>query len=282
MRFSERLGLTPVRLHLQRDAVDEALRAGLWTALKTTVLDFQRSYGAWDDRYYMISKRVIVFFFKVPIDSAPNDADVFVSNIRKWFFAAKWFQLYDLIEFMYENGYSDEYDQDAKIERFSGLVNQFLEQEKSAFRLVAGHVTELTGDSEINEIEEAAASKGKFSGVSLHIKSAVGLYSDRKNPDYRNSVKEAICAVEAAARTICQDDKATLGAAVKAIDKSHTMHPALKEGLLKIYGYSSDEGGIRHALTDQSKVDHADAKFMIVSCSAFCNFLIEKYGVQTS
>jgi hypothetical protein len=48
--------------------------------------------------------------------------------------------------------------------------------------------------------------------------------------------------------------------------------------LLKIYGYSSDEGGIRHALTGVSNIDHADAKFMIVSCSAFCNFMIEKYG----
>ena len=46
--------------------------------------------------------------------------------------------------------------------------------------------------------------------------------------------------------------------------------------LEKIYFYTNSEGGLRHSLLDESKVDQADAKFMLVSCSAFVNYIISK------
>lgn len=51
---------------------------------------------------------------------------------------------------------------------------------------------------------------------------------------------------------------------------------ALKDGFLKIYGYSSDADGIRHAMSDVPTLTESDARFMLVSCSAFANFLIER------
>ena len=35
----------------------------------------------------------------------------------------------------------------------------------------------------------------------------------------------------------------------------------------------SDEDGVRHKLMADSKLDYDDAKFMLVACSAFVNFL---------
>ena len=54
------------------------------------------------------------------------------------------------------------------------------------------------------------------------------------------------------------------------------LHSALKEGLKKISGYLSDADGIRHAMMDKSNLTLDDAKFMLVSCSAFFNYLIAK------
>ena len=56
------------------------------------------------------------------------------------------------------------------------------------------------------------------------------------------------------------------------------MHGALKKGFLSIYGYTSDEQGIRHPLLDTqaAKVDEADALFMIGACAAFVSYLINK------
>jgi hypothetical protein len=43
-----------------------------------------------------------------------------------------------------------------------------------------------------------------------------------------------------------------------------------------MYGYTSDAQGIRHALMDEPNLSFEDAKFMLVSCSAFVNYLIAK------
>ena len=49
----------------------------------------------------------------------------------------------------------------------------------------------------------------------------------------------------------------------------------MKEGFVKLYGYTSDEHGIRHSMLDIPDIGFAEAKFMLVACSAFANFLID-------
>jgi hypothetical protein len=60
------------------------------------------------------------------------------------------------------------------------------------------------------------------------------------------------------------------------------MHPALNRSLSALYGYTSDANGIRHALLDESSLDFVDAKFMLVACAAFVNYLIGKALSQHS
>ena len=51
----------------------------------------------------------------------------------------------------------------------------------------------------------------------------------------------------------------------------------LVEAFRKLYGYTSDEKGIRHSLLEETaSVAEEDARFMIVACSAFLNLLIVK------
>ena len=45
---------------------------------------------------------------------------------------------------------------------------------------------------------------------------------------------------------------------------------------MKLYGYTSDESGIRHAgRIDGKGTTFAEAKFMLIACSAFVNYLID-------
>jgi hypothetical protein len=74
---------------------------------------------------------------------------------------------------------------------------------------------------------------------------ALQLLSDRKAPDYRNSIKESILAVESMARVVAENEKATLADALKALEKSKKLHTALKDGFGKLYGYVNDEQGTR-------------------------------------
>lgn len=102
-------------------------------------------------------------------------------------------------------------------------------------------------------------------------------------PDYRNSIKESISAVESLAQIISGDKKAELGKALKIIKDKIGLHTALEQGFSKLYGYTSDSDGIRHSLSEESTLDLEDAIYMLTSCSAFINYLIiksDKSGIK--
>jgi hypothetical protein len=75
-------------------------------------------------------------------------------------------------------------------------------------------------------------------------------------------------------------EKGTLGQLVKRLEDEIALHPALKSAFSSLYGYTSDESGIRHALTEGDKVDFHDAKFMLVVCAAFVNFVKGKLSME--
>ena len=108
------------------------------------------------------------------------------------------------------------------------------------------------------------------------MKSALEHLSRRGNPDYRNSIKESISAVESIAKEITDNPKATLGAALSKLERDQKLHPALKQGFSNIYGYTNDEGGIRHAMLEEPNLTASDAKFFLVSCASFINYLKSK------
>jgi hypothetical protein len=147
-----------------------------------------------------------------------------------------------------------------------------LKQENAAYRLLNKQVVDITSEAEIAELEDSLASQ--ITPVKEHFTAALGFLSDRKNPDYRNSIKESISAVESVCRLI--GGGKTLGDALKQIRDKIGLHAALEKGFSALYGYTSDKDGIRHALLEESTVDAAEARFMLVACSAFVNFLISK------
>ena len=78
------------------------------------------------------------------------------------------------------------------------------------------------------------------------MKKALALYSDRQTPDYANSIKESISAVESMLAHIIGKE-ATLSGNLKELDKlGLDLHPAFKDALGKLYGFTSDSSGIRH------------------------------------
>lgn len=77
-------------------------------------------------------------------------------------------------------------------------------------------------------------------------------------------------------RVVTGNSRGTLGDALKAIGRKVPLHPALSGAFEKLYGYTSDADGIRHALLDEPSLFQEDALFMLVSCSAFVSYLIAK------
>jgi hypothetical protein len=204
--------------------------------------------------------------------------------LKKWFFNAEWYDVYDFIEETLNMVRRPVFE--IKTERVEELYNDVLTREFSAFRFIKGKLAPITNQEEMGELKSAIVTTSNFTalkGCNVHLQSALDKLSDKKNPDYRNSIKEAISAIESIAKVISANEKDSLGGALDKIKGKIKIHPSLEKGFKQIYGYTSDSGGIRHALTDEASASFEDAKFMLVSCSAFINYLIakaEKSGIK--
>jgi hypothetical protein len=210
-------------------------------------------------------------YFRIPTDTLPRRWENVYGEIRKYFFECLWNEVYDLIEFI-GNVYRNEFVN----AEFQEHCNRVLERELSAYRFVGGKISQITSQEEIATIEEAIQAPAGLGPASIHIGRALDFLVDRKAPDYRNSIKESISAVEAACKLLTREPKADLQYALKELGKKIDLHPALEQAFLKMYAYTSDEEGIRHALLDEPDLTFDDAKFMLVSCCAFVNYLKAK------
>lgn len=276
MNFSQRYGYRPVKDIIQLESMDEPLRNGVWSLLKVFVWDEVRRssgmYGGYhlndygNEEIQTLCQRLWFNHFKKPLDQLSNDWSKVLQQLRTYFFDCSWHEAYDFIEFVANN-----YQRHGFKDRFTGACNQLLEKEMSGYRFVDGLVTRITEAQELAEIEEAIeTARGP---ASQHLRRGLELLSDRSAPDYRNSIKESISAVESVVATTVKTEKGTLGQLVKRLEDEIGLHPALKTAFSSLYGYTSDESGIRHALIESDKVDFHDAKFMLVVCAAFVNFV---------
>ncbi|MEC5344687.1 hypothetical protein ABRZ24_19010 [Brenneria populi] len=283
--FSQRMGIRPMQKAIQRESMDDELRISLWNI--TEILIWQQWNDDYDDYYGTVPEsnerithiiRGLWFnYFKEPVDTMPPFHFDYTTNelnahqfIKKYLFSADWWQVYDFIEVLFLIIQDKE-----KVKKLIVAMNIALERENSAYRIVDGKVLETTDEKEITSIEDAIG-HGTIS-VKAHLQRALELLSDRKQPDYRNSIKESISAVESVCNAISGDAKGTLGKGLKQIETAISLHPSLKNAFSSLYGYTSDSGGIRHAFIDGDvSPSFADAKFMLVACSAFCNFLWTK------
>lgn len=193
---------------------------------------------------------------------------------NSWIKKFQWYECFDLIEMLLDFDFNELKSADIKNE--INLLNKVLEEEKSGYRILDNLIVPVTSNDELNQIEESLNTP--FENVNLSLEKALKLYSDRKTPDYQNSIKESITAVESMCCIICHDDSVTLGQALSKLESQGIyIHGAMKAGFNALYGYTSDETGIRHGGINNSKVSAEDAKYMLISCAAFINYLKEKY-----
>jgi hypothetical protein len=271
--FSERYGYKPLREQLQRESVDKETRTLLWNYLKIALWDAWESYRyGWTPHSAAVNElmtRMWVQQFHASLDGLPefnpNWHNGAYQIIKKHFMEAKWFEVYDFLEFVVQNWSGGGEDEIA-----SG-TNSILEKQLCAYRLVNKQIAPITDEQELNAIDQAASNAPN--AVKRHISRAIQLLSDRNSPDYPNSVKEAVSAIEALCQTVTGDDKGTLG---KLLGRIEGLHPAFKKALTSMYGFTSDAEGIRHALLDEPKLSFTDAKFFLVQAAAFINYISGK------
>ena len=115
---------------------------------------------------------------------------------------------------------------------------------------------------------------GPFEGARSHLRKSAECI---KNGSLAESVRESIHAVESVARSLDAGAATSLKPALNALSQKVALHGAFKKGIENLYGYTSDEDGIRHALLEeQANVDIDDAVFMFGACTSFAAYLVNK------
>lgn len=271
--FSERNNL--VTQSIQKEGMNDALRNSIWNVLDVCIFQqkwfidgYSYDFDKWGINSFCI--HLWMNFSKEPLDTIPAGYSQKKDTLRKLFFKFRWNQVYDFIEFtlnFYQN-----FDETNSV---GPRLNKILEKEKAAYRIINNQVTPITSENEIEMLEETFKDD-QFATVNEHLKQALTLLSDKNSPDYRNSIKESISAVESMCKIITKNDKATLAEALQVLEKDRKLHTALKEGFKKLYGYANDADGIRHAMIEANELTLADAKYFLLSCTSFINYLKSK------
>lgn len=266
--FSQRYGLAPVPTMPSVDEVSQDLQTDLLNAVLSACGGSELALQIWTEFLHRsiteaprtIAGVKVVYRFPDVIDSAK----LHFGNSPGWW-------VYDLIEVICHGLEDDQY----MWEELHKQVNHALERAFAAVRMIDGRIAPITDEQQQETIEMAM--RVPLAGVRTQLHNSLDLMSDRNDPKYGDSIKNSISAVETLCRKITGKNKATLSQALKQLkDAGIQLHPSLERAFEQLYGYTSDESGVRHALTDEGHLELEDAKYMLVTCSAFINYLVVK------
>lgn len=257
------MGYEPEKKALQFESMDDGLRMAIHNVL--------REYETTNNLYYTDIYRPI---WKIVMERDIDEFDSWggkylLSEIKKYFFNLPWNKVYDYVEW-----YLIFQDDPVKLVH---SLNTFFKYHNSAYQIVENKIIPITNSEELSEVSDACHTGQK--AIDHHMKKAIVIFSSRETKDYANVIKEAISAVEAAVNIVNGSEGKTLGDALKQLDKKKKMPETLKVAFDKLYGYTCEKDtGIRHALINDAQYppDFADAKFMLVACSAFVNYLLQR------
>ena len=279
MRFSERFGyVKPVEV-LKRGGLDEEGATALcncYDYLAKWLNQFDVENGnRYDESYTDMDEAIWCFFLNRRRDDFYEfHGHKVVATEYLLDDHHEWFKNFDMIEYsirVLRSMYRRSNDFCEIVERFIRMINNTFNRLDYAYRVVDDQIVEIADQEEIATIEEAVK---QTSSINTHLSAALKHLSSRPSPDYRNSIKESISAVEALCREIT--GATTLGGALKELEKNGLVIPTfLKNGFEKLYVYTNDERtGIRHAqMSDSETPGFDEAKFMLVACSAFVNYI---------
>lgn len=134
--------------------------------------------------------------------------------------------------------------------------------------------TEVEAEAISGALQELQAAS--LEGAVEHLRQAAECFNQA---DWSGAIRESIHAVESVARLLDPKAASTLGPALASLEGQGRLHPALKKAFNSLYGYTSDEQGIRHALLDdaESPAGQDEAVFMLGACASFASYLWRKH-----
>lgn len=282
--FSDRQGINPINANIQVNDFDKRTRIQLFNLVSNSYKEIYGNdyWGNTTIKEFLCYVYQEIFCETVNPGSYISD-DMFFKDMKDVFLNASYDDILTFIEALSdywknENVHleSDENYYDVRhAYNIPEVFNNLFKKEYIGYRFIGGKISPISDEMEVDTITETL--NDTYAQVSMHISKAHALLADRERPDYENSIKESISAVEAMCEIITgiKGKEATLGTMLKKLESNGVViHSALKSAFNTLYGYTSDANGIRHAGDIGGEAStFEEAKFMLISCCAFINYL---------
>ncbi len=276
--FSEREGFVPMKVY-RVDIKDTETRNKIYNQIHAFL--HTPGFESSDDTFYdsvwdfVYKHHFWAEFFSKPVDEYRYMSDCAVFLRSMLLNDDPWYRVFDFVEYIlnkcthvYECEELNDIYSKEKADALTSAINRVLEESKVGYRIIDNKFVPILSDQEKEEVEKAYSTV--FNEANRHVKKAINLLADREDPDYENSIKESISAVESIAKEITGKEKA-----LNVLTQSLQLHPSFKEALDKLYNWTSKDGGIRHGKSSKSLTpDQNTAMFMLVICSSFVNYII--------
>ena len=275
LTFSQAYGYEELPQPLKLEEISDGARTKLWSVLfhfleseSNKYLGIQRVRGSWRTMLIFLH----VEYHERALDEFDDYLENFIRVYKPIFMRDQFNEVFDLL---------------LAIMRHQECPQDFIWEVKTIFKAsrlayvvdtsspvtIYPAATEEEGEAVLRAT--ADLSNAGLAGAVNHLRQASENISQG---DYAGAVRESIHAVESTARRI-DPNAQSLEPALKWLEKESGLHPALKRGFSNLYGFASDEEGIRHALIDnpRANVGLDEAVFMLGACASFSSYLARKY-----
>ena len=276
LTFSQRYGYEPLPEPMQLEELSSHLRREIWNRIRELLLE-KRSIGDFfsgEDKRYI--ERVLGKFIKVPEDEVPTEYDLIMTFFKNVVIDDKFNSVLDLLQIMANDGGTGVAFTNCVKKLFEEYAAPYvldISQSKYFFRPRSSKEQGVATKQAIETLRNE-----NMEGAVVHLSEAAEHINAGQ---YGDAIADSIHAVESVARKIDPNASQTLGPALDSLEQSGLLkHPALKKAFSVLYGYTSDEQGLRHALVDKATRDVGldEAMFMYGACASFCAYLVSKRG----
>ena len=278
LTFSQRYGYEPLPEPMRLEEISVDLRRDLWNTIRNLLLGM-RSYGGgyyFADQEARCIERVIGKYSKIPESSVSTDYSKVMAHFEKACTSLAFNRLLEMLEAIINDNHVRGF--------LNEKIRHLFEIHEAAYRLDTSRslhqFTPISSEAQgeaTRQAMETIEQSGIAVGASSHLRKAIEHLNAGR---YADSISDSIHAVESVACVIDPKANKTLGPALDSLESAGLLHhAALKGAFAKLYGYTSDEQGIRHALLerDAASVDLDEAMFMFGACASFAAYLVNRY-----
>ena len=281
LTFSQAYGYEELPRPLKLEEIDRESRVKLWNQFYNHLVSIiDDDTGLFLEEEHA-AREVFCFlhtdFLVLPVNAFVLDSERLVYEYESMFMNDPFNEVFDLLLAVMRHPGCPQ--------TFSESVSQVFKECRLAYVLDVGPPPTIYPSATPQEGENILRANAELSGDGLvgavsHLQQAADCVN---RGDHSGAVRESIHAVESTARHFDPNAK-SLNPALKALEDGGNLHPALKGAFSKLYGYASDEQGIRHALIDnpQANVDQDEAVFMLGACASFSSYLARKHQRRAS